>query len=32
MVFLDSDHMSLLQRGAAEGQRIIKARRDLPQN
>jgi hypothetical protein len=30
MVVLDSDHMSLLQRGGAEGQRIRQRLRALP--
>ena len=30
MVLLDSDHMSLLQRGGAEGQRIKQRLADLP--
>jgi tRNA(fMet)-specific endonuclease VapC len=30
MVFLDSDHMSLLQRGGAEGERIMRRLSDLP--
>lgn len=32
MVVLDSDHMSLLQRGGAEGQRISQRLRALPPN
>jgi len=32
MVFLDTDHMSLLQRGGTEGQRIRQRLRALPQD